>query len=681
MRLSTSPFPFDLTAASVDVPAGAAPALAPGAGAAGATTGGSSFGDLLQAETTPTAAPATAATPTSPGAAAVVSPPPATLAGMPAAVLVANAGRSRCLFAPSVTPLAPTLPGDVASDTATIGTAGSGEAADGAEDATAAAETPRPAADASHGDAQAQLAVLAMLVGMVPNTATAADEPAIENLELTVDGETYVSTGARSESGESTVATGPGPVPATLPTAGFVRSAYAASGGSAAPAAGEREANETQGVPPAVAVQPRAADRNVTSLPQPPAAMTAVTARNASRSAATHAGQTVAAPGAALPASAPDQPALMPPATKAADSSSSPLTALARDGAGVGQPGVNPSATPTLSGAVAGPAVPTASRSLPANTPGALPLETLTPDREIAADAAIADWPDRSKPAGEAAEADPIAAAPVLATGPRATGSVATTAREKIAVPSGRQDSATAGRQNGEQKQSLGSGDQPFTSDKPALGTNTAKTKAPMPASASTPAPSTRLDEPLPGPTAPLSFDALVKEAATAAPGDLSRAAHRAVDSALAMAEHFNTTGAQRGVSLQFSVSGVDLAVRVEMRADGVHTFFRTDSPELRTALAQEWQSVVAAQPAESGQRLVDPVFTSTPGGSSTSSGSDTAGHRQSADAQRQPASEAGTPRSLPGHGTRRATAVVSAPPAAVRPITLSTVRHLHTFA
>jgi|GEM_PF-2072459 len=85
--------------------------------------------------------------------------------------------------------------------------------------------------------------------------------------------------------------------------------------------------------------------------------------------------------------------------------------------------------------------------------------------------------------------------------------------------------------------------------------------------------------------------------------------AHRAVEAVLTAAERV-ASGGRQSVDLHFSVGGADLNVRVEMRADQVHATFRTDSAELRSALANEWQSVNAAGNGESSLRLAPPVFT-----------------------------------------------------------------------
>jgi hypothetical protein len=66
---------------------------------------------------------------------------------------------------------------------------------------------------------------------------------------------------------------------------------------------------------------------------------------------------------------------------------------------------------------------------------------------------------------------------------------------------------------------------------------------------------------------------------------------------------------AQKSVQLNFSVAGEELAVRVEMRADEVRTTYRTDSAELRAALAQEWQQVSSATPTDRPVRITPAVF------------------------------------------------------------------------
>lgn len=77
-------------------------------------------------------------------------------------------------------------------------------------------------------------------------------------------------------------------------------------------------------------------------------------------------------------------------------------------------------------------------------------------------------------------------------------------------------------------------------------------------------------------------------------------------------------------VQLKFKIGHEDLAVRVALRDGVVHTEFRTDSPELRAALQQEWKAVTA-QP-ESALRFLEPVVSAA---SSTQSGTNSFAQQQ----------------------------------------------------
>lgn len=158
-----------------------------------------------------------------------------------------------------------------------------------------------------------------------------------------------------------------------------------------------------------------------------------------------------------------------------------------------------------------------------------------------------------------------------------------------------------------------------------SVGINAAKAETLMPAlTTSTPSPS-GATEPVSFSAAPVNFESLVNSDASNAA--LVSGARRAVESAVAMSERFSSTD-RSSVNLHFSVSGVDLAVRVEMRADGVHTTFRTDSPELRAALAHEWQTV-AAQTPDRPVRLAEPTFSSSSAGNGTQPDANSAHQRQ----------------------------------------------------
>jgi hypothetical protein len=115
------------------------------------------------------------------------------------------------------------------------------------------------------------------------------------------------------------------------------------------------------------------------------------------------------------------------------------------------------------------------------------------------------------------------------------------------------------------------------------------------------------------------------------------------------------------------------------MRADEVRATFKTDSPELRAALSQEWN---ASQPsgAERSMRLAPPSFTSTDGagtGGFAGHGSSRQ-HDPSARGNAEPFSLV-TPRSRGARtGNLAAAAPVAAGPAR---IPHRTSRHLHTLA
>jgi hypothetical protein len=66
----------------------------------------------------------------------------------------------------------------------------------------------------------------------------------------------------------------------------------------------------------------------------------------------------------------------------------------------------------------------------------------------------------------------------------------------------------------------------------------------------------------------------------------------------------------RNSVEVKFNFGANDrLAVRVEYRAGTVHATFRTDSPELRDAIAREWQAQTASSDYRP-YRVADPVFT-----------------------------------------------------------------------
>lgn len=95
--------------------------------------------------------------------------------------------------------------------------------------------------------------------------------------------------------------------------------------------------------------------------------------------------------------------------------------------------------------------------------------------------------------------------------------------------------------------------------------------------------------------------------------------AERAVETVTNLVEAQFSANMQKSgsVQLRFQFGGEDLRIRVELRDGAVHTDFHTDSPELRTALTREWQTVTA-HAAERTLRYLDPVFSTSPAPTST---------------------------------------------------------------
>ena len=164
----------------------------------------------------------------------------------------------------------------------------------------------------------------------------------------------------------------------------------------------------------------------------------------------------------------------------------------------------------------------------------------------------------------------------------------------------------------------------------------------------------------------------------TASASGAAHAVEAVLDAAQVAAE------ARRGaVELRFEVGGNELQVRVDLRHDDVQATFRTESPELRQALAQEWDSVVTAA-AERGVRLLPAIFSSTssPADSGQPGAHGFAGGDHSA-AQREARARRGDSPRGTGGGRSVAVADASASSSVAHGprVTLPTSRHLHLFA
>lgn len=109
--------------------------------------------------------------------------------------------------------------------------------------------------------------------------------------------------------------------------------------------------------------------------------------------------------------------------------------------------------------------------------------------------------------------------------------------------------------------------------------------------------------------------------------------AQHAVEAVLTAAERVSS-GDRHSVHLQFSVGDADLDVRVELRGGEVRTTFHTDSPELREALAHEWQAVTADS-GDRSARLATPTFTSQNSSAFSATAGDGGAHSRDTAARR----------------------------------------------
>lgn len=238
----------------------------------------------------------------------------------------------------------------------------------------------------------------------------------------------------------------------------------------------------------------------------------------------------------------------------------------------------------------------TAGRAAADAKPGAIPLPAdMTLSAETAADASLT-----------AARAEPPAP-----SAPR-KGREGNSGVAKFAASSAGLETGAVSVSNPEDKKILSVTRKQVTEHESGLGTSDAMTtpvstfatKIPAPTSAiaSGSATSAQL-QPVPFTGQPVSA------------GDISLLAHRAVDAVKSATEYLDA-GNRTTVRLQFSVGDANLSVHVELRAGQIHATFRTDSGDLRAALASEWQ----AMSGETGRavRLADPVFASATGQSNS---------------------------------------------------------------
>jgi hypothetical protein len=138
----------------------------------------------------------------------------------------------------------------------------------------------------------------------------------------------------------------------------------------------------------------------------------------------------------------------------------------------------------------------------------------------------------------------------------------------------------------------------------------------------------------------------------------------------LIQAQANQSQGGVSSVNLSFKFGNDDLSVRVAWHDGVVQTQFRTNSDELRAALAGEWQTMSAA-PASRALPLAAPVFSSNPDSPSAS------GDESRQSAQSGPGREWGQA----DGGSASAPLIPSGPSSPRRPPPLVAAGRLHAFA
>ncbi|MBL9201923.1 MAG: hypothetical protein JNL39_15540 [Opitutaceae bacterium] len=219
--------------------------------------------------------------------------------------------------------------------------------------------------------------------------------------------------------------------------------------------------------------------------------------------------------------------------------------------------------------------------------------------------------------------------------------------------------------------------------DEPGGGIEAAESASAMPTSAFTPPPAhsaAAASSALISSTEGLAERAVPQNVLALALDDV-RSAHEAVEVVLRTADRLASL-THKSVRLEFAVAGERLDVRVELRANEVLTTFHTESAELRTALATEWQGVAAsAGQGERTLRILPAEFGAAGQDSSQASAGDGQSRQREAAQQQQHASGSESFFSRPGRSSRAPRAAAVAPVADVAFAAPGTALHLHTVA
>lgn len=194
-------------------------------------------------------------------------------------------------------------------------------------------------------------------------------------------------------------------------------------------------------------------------------------------------------------------------------------------------------------------------------------------------------------------------------------------AGEKIAANGNASNGDSAGSGLSRQKQSLNTAHETVAPDGRTLGTTGAQTAAVASTSAHP-----RFGEPSTGATVPAA--AAGSTSAPAVPAATAREAIATV-SRIAEAQAARADGAASGASMSFRVGDDHLVVRVDVQDGEVRTQFRTDSADLQSALAAQWNGLSSGGSA-AGLHFAAPTFASGGADLSSFSQGGSSGQRES---------------------------------------------------
>ncbi|MBA4137681.1 MAG: hypothetical protein C0518_10230 [Opitutus sp.] len=256
----------------------------------------------------------------------------------------------------------------------------------------------------------------------------------------------------------------------------------------------------------------------------------------------------------------------------------------------------------------------------------------------------------------------------------RSTASLPENSAAPVAVPT----PGSAAVKSGPEKNFLSAAKQSVTAGRGAAGIAIAETPSAMPSATPAPIATAHAAAPLAALVERISAPNAEQPVLIHAERSLAR---RAIDTVTSVVDAQAAARMQPApvVQLRFKVGSEDLSVRVELRHGEVHTEFRTDSADLRSALSQEWRAVTARP--ESAVRFLEPVLfaANATGQGSTSFSS----HGQSSSQQQQHAQQQFRAQSdfFGSVGRSFAATPAASTSAAVTPLVLPTSQRLSAVA